>query len=97
MRSLTDVLLEGGQPAVDQLRAFARQAFRRFWSFGLLTEEDVAEVLAIRKADGEVRAAPAPARRVPFTMHAAPAPAGRIAPTPPAPTQAPARAIPFRP
>jgi len=50
--TVADVLREGGQPAVEQLRLFARQTFSRLWAFGLLDADDVAQVTSIRRATG---------------------------------------------
>lgn len=68
LRTLTDVLRLGGTPAVDQLRRFAQLALRRMWTMGLLTPADVAEVMAIQTAAGDVRTTPAPVSVVPFAM-----------------------------
>jgi hypothetical protein len=102
--TLADVLRVGGQPAVEQLRKLARQAFSRMWTFGLLTEEDVREVTAVRKADGYVVASHAPAHPVPFSAGyrdgsriVTPVAAPRLSHPNINPNPAPARAIPFKP
>ena len=79
LRTLADVLRIGGPEAVEQLRKLARQAFARMWAFGLLSQADVDEVTAVKKATGSLNQDLPTRTRVPFDDYE---PGSRIAATP---------------
>jgi len=105
LQSLAEVANLAGPVAVEQLRKLARQAFQRMWLQGLLTPQDVAEVMAIRSLE-RPEGAPArtidrqafdlsvmfPNREVAATTHQAPALWSAPAPAPASPSP-PARAV----
>ncbi len=97
MSTLADVAREGGEEAVEQLRRLARRTFARLWAYGLLTKDDVAEVMSVKRAEGDVSSAPAPARALSFLNDYRPGSqvTTRVAPTLPKvnPNPAPARAL----